>query len=287
MLNPLNVKWIKSVTRDNGKAWAYTNYNLGDTFLLNFSKNPKWYPTNYLKAKPGEIIVLFQSMLQTLEYPAGWYMTHLITPLDNHIDKIDNTLHPYVRLVGVVGKPRNSNPINNEWSLYKCNRGQICKIDTIENKNRDLTILQKQEFISNLFEIDTHLLENLSNIEFEQIDFYENGVEEGSEKTKLKLHKYKERNADIIIKAKNQASLLNKLYCEVCSFNFADEYPNLGEGFIECHHKNPIATGGIRITKVEDLAIVCSNCHRMLHRKNNIGKYYSVDELKSIIKNKI
>ena len=283
MINISDIKWIKSVTRDKGKNWAYTNYNLGETFLLNFSKNPKWYPTNYLKAKPGEIIVLFQTMLPTTENKGGWYLTHLITPIDNLLTQVGNSAHPYVRLVAVVGILKDLNPINgNEWSLYKCNRGQICKIDTIEKRNTELTILQKQQFLINLFEVDTELIQNLTNIEFEQIDFDENGIEEGAEKTKLKLHKYKERNPEIITKAKNKAKLLNKLYCEVCTFNFANEYPHLGDGFIECHHKKPIATGGIRITKVEDLALVCSNCHRMLHRKNKEGNYYSVEELKSI-----
>ena len=70
LFTPKDIKWIKSVTRDKGKAWAYMEYNIGDTFQLNFSKNPKWYPTNYLKAKPKEIIVLFQT-LETTKHLKG------------------------------------------------------------------------------------------------------------------------------------------------------------------------------------------------------------------------
>ncbi|WP_203532401.1 hypothetical protein, partial [Muricauda sp. TY007] len=40
-------------------------------------------------------------------------------------------------------------------------------------------------------------------------------------------------------------------------------------------------------TKYEDLAIVCSNCHRMLHRKTFEGNYPTVDELRSIIYKKM
>ncbi len=36
-----DIQWIKSVKRDNGNQWAYMEYNVGDTFTLNFSKNPK------------------------------------------------------------------------------------------------------------------------------------------------------------------------------------------------------------------------------------------------------
>lgn len=40
----------------------------------------------------------------------------------------------------------------------------------------------------------------------------------------------------------------------------------LGDIF-ECHHRVPLATViGARKTKPEDLAVVCPNCHRALHR---------------------
>ena len=44
-------------------------------------------------------------------------------------------------------------------------------------------------------------------------------------------------------------------------------YGDIGEGFIECHHLLPLSQ--IRpnqVTKLSDLATVCANCHRMLHR---------------------
>ncbi len=54
------------------------------------------------------------------------------------------------------------------------------------------------------------------------------------------------------------------LACEVCGFDFAERYGEHGRGFAECHHIRPIAEGG-RETHLDDLAIVCANCHRMLH----------------------
>ncbi|MDQ1028972.1 5-methylcytosine-specific restriction protein A [Streptomyces umbrinus] len=56
------------------------------------------------------------------------------------------------------------------------------------------------------------------------------------------------------------------LTCEVCDFNFARIYGDLGEGYIEVHHVTPLYLSGLRRTKLEDLACVCSNCHRMCHR---------------------
>ena len=52
---------------------------------------------------------------------------------------------------------------------------------------------------------------------------------------------------------------------------------NWGENFIEGHHKNPLCErNGQENTKIDDIALVCSNCHRMLHRKDNM----SIESLK-------
>jgi predicted HNH restriction endonuclease len=59
-----------------------------------------------------------------------------------------------------------------------------------------------------------------------------------------------------------------QLLCQVCKFNFAEWYGEIGEGFIECHHTRPLSalTKG-RKTKPSEVALVCSNCHRMIQRK--------------------
>jgi len=73
--------------------------------------------------------------------------------------------------------------------------------------------------------------------------------------------------------------------CEVCSFSFFEAYGFLGEGFIEAHHINPLHKGdGQRVTKKEDIKLVCSNCHRMLHRRVND---LTLEELRVIIENPI
>jgi len=70
----------------------------------------------------------------------------------------------------------------------------------------------------------------------------------------------------------------NRLFCEVCHFSFIESY---SQDYIECHHIVPISKGE-RISKLEDLILVCSNCHRMLHRKID-GQYLSIVELKQLI----
>jgi hypothetical protein len=96
-------------------------------------------------------------------------------------------------------------------------------------------------------------------------------------------HLRRERNSAVTSAKKEQAFAVHGcLKCEVCGFNFLAVYGELGEGYCEVHHKIPLASlDGQRVTKLDDLAIVCSNCHRMIHRQNPI---ISVSELKTVIR---
>jgi hypothetical protein len=61
----------------------------------------------------------------------------------------------------------------------------------------------------------------------------------------------------------------NRLRCEVpgCGFDFEAAYGRLGKRFAEVHHVKPLGRGkGKRPSRVEDLRIVCANCHRMIHK---------------------
>jgi 5-methylcytosine-specific restriction enzyme A len=91
-------------------------------------------------------------------------------------------------------------------------------------------------------------------------------VKEG--KVLYKLHKLRERD-QLIIQEKKELVFqeMGRLLCEACEFDFERTYGRLGQKFIECHHTTPLASSsGERITRLQDLALVCANCHRMLHR---------------------
>lgn len=72
--------------------------------------------------------------------------------------------------------------------------------------------------------------------------------------------------------------------CCVCGFDFQYMYGERGNGFIEVHHIKPLSDikTPIVINPAEDLVCVCSNCHRMLHRRKN--EIITPDELRKIIK---
>jgi hypothetical protein len=98
------------------------------------------------------------------------------------------------------------------------------------------------------------------------IDILDIEVTEG--RAKYVAHLRRERNRAVIEVKKTEAlTKYGRLCCEVCGFDFGAFYGELGEGFCEVHHKIPLASlDGKRVTTLADLAIVCSNCHRVLHR---------------------
>ena len=103
-------------------------------------------------------------------------------------------------------------------------------------------------------------------------------------KKSYEIHIRRERNRNLVKQAKEkfQAEHAGKLFCEVCGFDFAAQYGERGEGFIEAHHdKNPVSQMGENAeSKVEDLKMVCANCHRILHRSI---PWMRVDELREAI----
>jgi 5-methylcytosine-specific restriction protein A len=82
-------------------------------------------------------------------------------------------------------------------------------------------------------------------------------------------HKLRERNQAVVKIAKVQFKRKNgKLFCQVCNFDFFKTYGLRGMDYIEAHHVLPLSKlNNKSVTKVSDIALVCSNCHRMLHRE--------------------
>jgi len=98
----------------------------------------------------------------------------------------------------------------------------------------------------------------------------------------FRVHRIRERNPSLVKKKKAAAFRKSGcLRCEVCGFDFQKVYGDLGQSFIECHHTVPVSElepGAT--TRLKDLALVCANCHRMLHRG---GENLTVRELRKIL----
>jgi 5-methylcytosine-specific restriction enzyme A len=71
--------------------------------------------------------------------------------------------------------------------------------------------------------------------------------------------------------------------CAACGFDFGNVYGDWGNGYIEVHHLTPLAEvdNNHVVNPATDLAPVCSNCHRMIHRQR--GRTLSISELKQML----
>ena len=98
-------------------------------------------------------------------------------------------------------------------------------------------------------------------------------------------HKRRERSRKLVIdKKKKFMEMHGKLFCEACNFNFGEVYGERGNGFIECHHIKPVSQmKENEKTNLDDLALVCANCHRMIHTEQ---PWLTMNELKLILTGK-
>lgn len=136
---------------------------------------------------------------------------------------------------------------------------------------------------SRLATLAQRIAETISSGETVGVEAPEAGFEEGEEGALLtRLHRVRERNRRLVERKKQQVlSRSGALTCEACGFEYGSLYGVLGKGFIECHHRRPLSELlPSQKTKLSDLALVCANCHRMLHRRR---PWLTVEELAQLI----
>jgi len=92
-------------------------------------------------------------------------------------------------------------------------------------------------------------------------------ISTGEEKKKYRWHRRVERNQ----KLSKDAKKFHGYVCQVCKFDFEKQYGQLGSKYVEAHHVTPMAEllkelEPVVLDPKTDFVVVCSNCHRMLHR---------------------
>lgn len=146
---------------------------------------------------------------------------------------------------------------------------------------------------------EKYLLENINNFafildnNFNEIqrkniiekDYSNLIIEEGF--TKLSQIKIKQRSRKLVEVAKEHYAQNGKIFCSACNFNFEDFYGEIGKGYIEIHHLKPIFAYEDNFEQsineaIDGVAPVCSNCHRIIHRKND--QLLSIPSLQELIR---
>lgn len=277
IFTPTDIKWFKNVTNSfNGEAYLSTNEN---PFIIHFPNNHK---TNAQTPAVGELILIYQKVDGIPSF------THLVTPVDNELIE-DQTRDEfrYGRRVRFIAKKDKNSVIHINQSKLWVNvnlsgitQGNACRLENVKGiTNLDELLLDVwKRFEGSFTEFDGESVVTTNSLinEIKTID-PDISVAEGS--LRLVSHLLRERNHRIVRDKKKWAIENGLLKCEVCSFSFVDKF---GVPFIECHHKEPISKTGERETKLEDLALVCSNCHRMLHTKFD-NTYLTIEELRDKI----
>jgi 5-methylcytosine-specific restriction protein A len=113
--------------------------------------------------------------------------------------------------------------------------------------------------------------------------FDEPEIHEAAEgKVLTRLHRVRERCRKLVERKKKQALAKHgKLACEACEFDFQTQYGKAGAGVIDVHHIRPLHTlqPGQK-TRLDDLALLCANCHRIVHATRH---WLSLEELKATL----
>jgi 5-methylcytosine-specific restriction endonuclease McrA len=109
-------------------------------------------------------------------------------------------------------------------------------------------------------------------------------IEEEEYRKEGAVRKYYGKRYERDPKNRRKAIELHGTVCAACGFDFEAYYGQRGKGFIEVHHTQPLSEAGeeIAIDPKTDLVPVCSNCHRMIHRRKD--DVLSVEELREKIK---
>jgi 5-methylcytosine-specific restriction protein A len=242
-------------------------------------KNPKWHRDElilalnlYFKLEPGQIHAKNQQIID---------LSILLNKLPIHQIKPNQKTFRNPNGVGL----KLSNFLAIDPSYSGKGMDAYSKLDyevfnQFVNNKEELKSLAKKVQKTVLNENLNIELYNIENVDDNETFSVREGV------VIYKLHKYRERDSSINKKKKSIVfKEKGKLECEVCGFDYYSFYGEIGKEFIECHHIIPLShIDSEVITTLEDLALVCSNCHQMLHRGINT---LTVDELKKyIIKSK-
>lgn len=230
----------------------------------------------------------------------NWTRDELILALDLYFRKNPNSInshHPEVKAVSDTLRQLQSYPNVPDPATYRGTNSVYMKLmnflaidpsytgtalkrggkldEVIWNEfasNREILVKTAERIRQGMLQKNKHELQVPLEIEDDENEFFEGNV-------LYRLHKYRERNQKVVKDLKKDAMKRGELKCQACGFDFSERYGDVGRGFIECHHSTPLSEYESNTeTKTEDLVLVCSNCHRMLHRyrpwlrKNEVEK---------------
>lgn len=99
------------------------------------------------------------------------------------------------------------------------------------------------------------------------------------EERRYRMHRRIERNHVAAKLAKKH----HGVRCQACDLALAERYGAPGNDFIEVHHLRPLASlkegKPVSYDVATDFAVLCPNCHRMIHRMNSSSDLMALRKL--------
>ncbi|TSP10645.1 HNH endonuclease [Cupriavidus campinensis] len=86
------------------------------------------------------------------------------------------------------------------------------------------------------------------------------------------LHSRREREPKLRQRLLSSRRASGKLFCEMCGAPPRSTNAEFEDAHFEAHHIIPLSSTGERTTRLSGLALLCANCHRLLHRAIAIEK---------------
>lgn len=98
------------------------------------------------------------------------------------------------------------------------------------------------------------------------------------------MHRRIERNRKLrnaLLRNRRKAGILS---CDSCGTTNPVKDIRLEDAIFDAHHMRPLSEVGVTKTKLSDMALLCANCHRNIHRLiARTGKWPSVQDLRLAI----
>ena len=243
----------------------------------NRKRNPAW--------SRDELILALDLYLQHRKSPPGVHSQEVV--------ELSDLLNKMGRVLGLVhdGKFRNPNGVSMKMMNFRrfdpefTSGGKV----GLTRGNKDEEVVWQMfandpdKLMAVSAAIKSAINEHAVDTDLASID--EPGIQEAEEGRVLtRVHRVRERDRRLVEQAKKAAMKKHgRLFCEACGFDFAERYGEVGEGLIDVHHTKPVHTlkEGDK-TRLEDLALLCSNCHRVVHSSR---KWLTIGQVAALVKN--
>lgn len=283
--------YVNEIGTNERKYWLwvtrpeyYLDVNGNDRADLdpNSGFDPDSWWTCHKETKKGDLVLLWRSKLKRdIGYLLQAESAAYRSPNDDEDSKKGWKYRCNYRVLykfenTITAKELRGDSYFNDWSPLKINfQGSVFLIqEPYWNRLNQIALAKNPDYrkiISPRPSLEVIVEEDLESLNAEEE--YNEG-----KRSKHFVNSY-ERNRLVIIAARR----IHGTKCMVCGFDFEQRYGLRGSGYIEVHHLHPVSSlkGETKVDPKTEMAVVCSNCHRMIHRKKD--EVLSLEELKVLL----